>query len=98
MQILRFDQFIKDGVGPNDALIKLVSVIKQNYAKTPISWQCGDNKMYILENEVSGKPWARSPIDCLHVDIKDFEAFYEALVNSLQKNLKEGRTAHGAHS
>lgn len=47
---------------------------------------------------MSGKPWACSFIDRLHVDIKYFDAFYASLTNGLQKNLKEGRTVHGTHS
>lgn len=95
IQSLRFDLFTKIGTSPNDALIKLVSVVKQNYAKTPKSWKCEDNKIEVLENAVSGMTWARSPIDRLHVDLKTFEGFYAALANSLQKHLKEMRSARG---
>ena len=91
LQGLKFSQFTRDGVSPNDALISLVSVIKRNYVKTPHSWQCEDNNMSILEDAVSGMPWARSPIDRLHSDIKSFEEFYGALSNILQKYVKESR-------
>lgn len=70
LQGLRFEQFAKDGVSLNDALIKLVSVIKKNYSKTPQSWRYEDSKLEVLENSVSGMPWARSPIYRLQVDLK----------------------------
>ena len=47
--------------------------------------------MTILEDAVSGMPWARSSIDRLHSDIKSFKDFYGALSNSLQKYVKESR-------
>lgn len=45
LQCLRFDLFTKSGTSPNDELIKLVSVIKQNYSETPLSWQCEGKKL-----------------------------------------------------
>lgn len=94
LQSPRFDQFGTHSTTPNDDLITLVSV-KINYSKNPASWKFEDNVLEILETLVSGKASARSPIDHLHVDRKGFQEFNSALANSLQKNLKEGRSVNG---
>lgn len=67
LQSLRGTQFDSNGVGPNDALISLVSTIKKNYAKSPSSWQCEENRMEIFENAAAGAVWARRLMDRLHV-------------------------------
>lgn len=96
-QGLRFKQFLKHVTSPTDALIKLVSTIKRNYAKTPPSWQCKENNLEVLENAVYGIIWARSPIDWLHVYLKTFEDFYGACQTPYRRTSKSPGTRAIAH-
>lgn len=88
---LRFDMFVRDCASADDDLIKLVSVIKQNYAKNHTSWQCEDSKIEVLENAISARPCAHSPVEQLYGDLNTFKDFYCALANSPQKSIKETR-------
>ena len=83
LQSLKFSQFSKSGVSPNDALIRLSSVIKKKFNRTPTSWNFEDNKIEVLESSVTEYSCARSTIDRIHVEITLDENFLAKLSNRL---------------
>ena len=97
IQGLRFDQFPADGTSPNDALAKLSSTIKRTFPKKPKAWQCEFNKIEALENAVADQVWAINPIERLHIELADYESFFVALANGLQKSLRQ-QHRHGGPS